>query len=558
MPRISISYRRDDSETITNRIFDRLQKHYGRDRVFLDTDSLPYGADFRDHITSTLGQSDMVLAIIGPKWLGRRGGRSRLDEKNDPVRIEIETCLGRRIPVVPVLVHGAKMPEPDQLPETLKDFHFRHAIYIDHARDFDIHIKRLLEAVDRVLRANAPKRLAWLGMCIAGLVGLVAGGLATAFLLGSQPPNIAALEARIHDQQGRAENAERDLKTQKDTAAKLQSQIDQAKRDLAMRSGAYDSAQIQLDSLQKQINILGNQQKRAERAENDLSTEKEVAAKLQTQLDQAKRDLADQKEAAAKLQAQRDQATQDLAAQKRINDNAQTQLANQLAAESKAHQEAVDQLASSSKTTPQQPAAQLAPSQKPLDTAERLGPSFLCNKGLPPLALAVCTHGPLARSDLEYVQAYQALRQQQIQEQGTDQDAKTAALKFPKQTAQECGVPESGAYVPSSEEVVECIEEAYKNERETLLDQLNGTAAEEARRSLRDHITLQNRLITLGYLPAGETNDGVYGGNTREAIKQWQRAQGRPQTGLLGNEDARALASGGSRAAKSSDPGTSR
>ena len=46
MPRIAISYRRDDSLDITGRIFDRLAGHFGREAVFRDIDSIPLGPIF--------------------------------------------------------------------------------------------------------------------------------------------------------------------------------------------------------------------------------------------------------------------------------------------------------------------------------------------------------------------------------------------------------------------------------------------------------------------------------------------------------------------------------
>src|SRR5207253_2430253 len=72
MPRITISYRRDDSGVITGRIFDRLTGHYGREAVFRDIDDIPPGVDFRKHISGILDASDIVLAIVGPRWVGPR------------------------------------------------------------------------------------------------------------------------------------------------------------------------------------------------------------------------------------------------------------------------------------------------------------------------------------------------------------------------------------------------------------------------------------------------------------------------------------------------------
>lgn len=152
MPRITISYRRDNSGVITGRIFDRLAAHFGRDLVFRDIDSIPPGADFREHINHVLDQSDMLLAIVGPKWLGLRGGQTRIDDESDPVRVEIEASLRKKMPVIPVLVLRAAMPRVSQLPETVKDFAYRHAVQVDAGQDFDVHAARLIRAMDRILR----------------------------------------------------------------------------------------------------------------------------------------------------------------------------------------------------------------------------------------------------------------------------------------------------------------------------------------------------------------------------------------------------------------------
>jgi len=157
MARITISYRRDDSGVITGRIFDRLATHYGRDSVFRDIDSIPPGADFRHHINQVLDESDILLAIVGPRWLGARGGQNRMDDEADPVRIEIEIGLRKQMPVIPVLVLRAAMPRVAQLPDTVKDFAYRHAVQVDADQDFDVHSARLIRAMDRILRQKGIK-----------------------------------------------------------------------------------------------------------------------------------------------------------------------------------------------------------------------------------------------------------------------------------------------------------------------------------------------------------------------------------------------------------------
>lgn len=171
MPKILISYRRSDSSAITGRIFDRLSHHYGENSVFMDVDSIPIGIDFRNHIQETLQQTDIVIAVIGANWLGRdAAGAVRMDEKTDPVRVEIETALGRQTPIIPVLVDGAKMPASSELPEELGNFVFLNAAEVATGRDFRTHMDRVIGGIDRIMAADldaAPARLG-IGAAIAG------------------------------------------------------------------------------------------------------------------------------------------------------------------------------------------------------------------------------------------------------------------------------------------------------------------------------------------------------------------------------------------------------
>src|SRR6516225_4057296 len=156
MPRIAISYRRDDSAGITGRIFDRLVARYGGDSVFRDVDNIPLGVDFREHINTVLAQTDMTLVVVGKRWFGPLPRRQRrIDDPADPVRVEVETALRNGMPVVPVLVEGAAMPNVAQLPDALKDLVYRNGLQIDAGRDFEQHIERLIRNLEPILARRA-------------------------------------------------------------------------------------------------------------------------------------------------------------------------------------------------------------------------------------------------------------------------------------------------------------------------------------------------------------------------------------------------------------------
>src|SRR5580693_4462717 len=84
MSKITVSYRRNDSDAITGRIFDRLVAHYGPDTVFRDIDNIPPGIDYRRYINDALATTDILLAIVGPQWAGRKA--DGLEDFDDHVR----------------------------------------------------------------------------------------------------------------------------------------------------------------------------------------------------------------------------------------------------------------------------------------------------------------------------------------------------------------------------------------------------------------------------------------------------------------------------------------
>ena len=68
MPKIFISYRRADSQHVTDRISDHMHQHFGQDNVFQDVDNIPFGVDFREYLRQEVEKCDAVLVIIGPDW----------------------------------------------------------------------------------------------------------------------------------------------------------------------------------------------------------------------------------------------------------------------------------------------------------------------------------------------------------------------------------------------------------------------------------------------------------------------------------------------------------
>jgi hypothetical protein len=150
MSAVFICYRREDSGGHAGRLYDHLVSALGRDCVFMDVGgSMLPGTDFVEEIEKRVKMCDVLLAVIGPKWLAPtpESARSRLFRPNDYVRMELCHALqhGRR--VIPVLLNGSVMPSEQQLPEEITAFSRRHAFKLDDD-GFEEDVVRLIAAIN--------------------------------------------------------------------------------------------------------------------------------------------------------------------------------------------------------------------------------------------------------------------------------------------------------------------------------------------------------------------------------------------------------------------------
>jgi len=153
MRAIFMSYRREDAEGQAGRLYADLVDFFGEDKVFMDVVDIEPGRDFRQAIDEQVASCGVLLALIGRDWLDLKDktGRRRLEDPMDFVRLETASALKRDIPVIPILVRGASLPQAEQLPADLTDLIYRNAIELSHSRwdsDVQVLIKALRPYVD--------------------------------------------------------------------------------------------------------------------------------------------------------------------------------------------------------------------------------------------------------------------------------------------------------------------------------------------------------------------------------------------------------------------------
>lgn len=145
---IFISYRHDEAEGHAGRLYDRLNRRFPG-RVFMDVTKVSAGEEFSEVIEDKIGSSSVVIVLMGRQWatLTDDYGERRLERTEDYVRQEIVTAMRRKIPLIPVLVGGGRMPPSDLLPPDLVPLTHRNACELTDS-DFDYDVQRLIKAIE--------------------------------------------------------------------------------------------------------------------------------------------------------------------------------------------------------------------------------------------------------------------------------------------------------------------------------------------------------------------------------------------------------------------------
>lgn len=118
---IFISYRRGEATFAAVGLKGSLER--SGNNVFFDQHDIPSGVDFEAHIIDQIVDSDVLVALISTDWMyGASGANTdnRLVDPNDFVRKEIELAQESGVPVLPVLVENASIPDESGLPNSLK------------------------------------------------------------------------------------------------------------------------------------------------------------------------------------------------------------------------------------------------------------------------------------------------------------------------------------------------------------------------------------------------------------------------------------------------------
>jgi len=168
--KIFLSYRRGDSAAMAGRLHDRLNALFPG-RVFLDVESIQPGEDFLYKIKQNVNSGCLLIVLIGKHWLSSTNGLSRLGDPTDYVTVEIETAIERKVPIIPVLLDGAVLPDEKDIPtEPLKILLRRNVLEIRHT-SFERDSMFLGEKIYKHVGIQPPTKLEELVQTLASKFG---------------------------------------------------------------------------------------------------------------------------------------------------------------------------------------------------------------------------------------------------------------------------------------------------------------------------------------------------------------------------------------------------
>lgn len=298
--KIFVNYRRGDTRDMAARIRDRLAQIFGDTNVFMDVDHLVAGQRFDKQLEKALGETDVFLAMIGPRWLELLADRQRSGE-HDYAREEIAGALRRGVGVIPVLVEATPLPRATELPEDIRDLvlHQKHVVtYERFGRDVE-DLAGAIRLARKVVRGAAGRR---------GLVARWIVAAAVAVMVLGSAALIISRDAQQRDEAAKAKAAEHARQDEARRTAEAKKKADDEAQEKRAAEEAERARLAALKAAEDRARAEAAAKKRAEE-EAQAKREAEKLAMLQAAAEEGrKRAEAEAKRKADEEAAARDQA----------------------------------------------------------------------------------------------------------------------------------------------------------------------------------------------------------------------------------------------------------
>jgi hypothetical protein len=314
--KIFISYRRRQSLAEAQHLATILAKEFGARRIFIDVRGIDGFSDWFDTLKQQVDGTAAMISVIGKDWA------SVLDLENHPpgvttkdfVRFEIAEALRRNVPVLPVLLDGAAMPLPGQLPAEMQGLLRRQGMKI-RGEEFPLDAASVARQLKKLLaeaetgKGVAPWKVAALSAAAFAL-GVAAGpailtraGLIAPISSEEMPAALKEAQRQAKEAEARLEAGLRELSraaADKDAAEKMaRASSALAATEKSKREAADAGQKVALRDRDEAVAAKEAAEKEArtsrEFAESEKSKREEAEARYQAAASNPKRERPTQK-----------------------------------------------------------------------------------------------------------------------------------------------------------------------------------------------------------------------------------------------------------------------
>lgn len=191
---IFISYRRNDQPGYVARIADDLKSAFG-DVVFRDVENILAGDHWPQVLKRKVSQAQVVIAVVGSQWASTLAERRNISEP-DYVRLELNTARDLGLPVIPVILEGAELPDNEQLDDLAWLLETQSHRLSDLQSRWSFDIDRLAEQIAQLTSLKRRRKFITPPVQIT-LAGTIAAVALIAWFVSTQP-------SRTNGQKGQA------------------------------------------------------------------------------------------------------------------------------------------------------------------------------------------------------------------------------------------------------------------------------------------------------------------------------------------------------------------
>ena len=151
MKKIVVSYRREPDQFVAGNLCRELRRHFGESQVIRDKESIEGGVSWKQYVLNEIDGDTALLVLIGKDWSDVRdsGKNRRLDNPDDPIRLEIADALRDGAAIIPLLLENAQMPAASELPPELAPMAELNALKLRDG-DWEADVAKIVQRLERL------------------------------------------------------------------------------------------------------------------------------------------------------------------------------------------------------------------------------------------------------------------------------------------------------------------------------------------------------------------------------------------------------------------------